>query len=113
MSDRPAGGGSKTETVRPITATEHANPLDALDAMSRQLFDMPLDAVVQSEQLRLTREIHDFVTEGRKSNVEGRRSHAELVAAARRVVEARYRHTGEWEELSEAIGALADILEGN
>jgi len=57
-----------------------------------------------TEQYNMIKEIHETVVKGKPAN-------DDLLRAAENVVEVRYRGGGEWEELSEAILNLANVLE--
>jgi hypothetical protein len=51
------------------------------------------------------KEIHETVVKGKPAD-------DELLEAAKNVVEERYRSGGEWEDLSQRILELANIIEG-
>ncbi len=59
----------------------------------------------------MTLKIFDMVREIHETVVKGKPASDDLLAAAQNVVEVRYRGGGEWEELSEAILNLANVLE--
>ncbi len=107
--DKPTGAEPDAARFVAIKA------LQKLDRFAQETFGTSLAAMVQSEQLRLLQEVHEAVVgkaPGIADMTAASVTAARLVAAARRVVEARYRQGGEWEELSEAIRELGDVLEG-
>jgi len=77
--------------------------IDALDLALHRMFGASMTHLINLEQLRLLRDIHAIVV-GKAPPAS-----ADLVAAARAVVEVRHSRAG-WDMLSAAIGRLEDLV---